>query len=75
MGRTDVTHISLYEEWLPVSAAPDEGDLEICVMNYDGIVSALKYPCHRSGAAWADASNRRLIDIQPTQWRKWTERH
>jgi len=71
-----MTHIlSMPAEWLPVSIAPDEGDLEICVVNYDGMVSALGYPCHRSGAVWADASNKRLVDIQPTHWRKWTVRH
>ena len=72
-----MTHIlhSSPVEWLPVSIAPDEGELEVCVMDYDGNVRALAYPCHRSGAEWVDASNRRLIDIQPTHWRKWTERH
>lgn len=71
-----MTHIgSLPAEWLPVSTAPDEGDLEICVVDYDGIVRALDYPCHRSGAEWADASNNRLFDIQPTHWRRWSRSH
>jgi len=71
-----MTHIpSLSAEWLPVSAAPDGGDLEVCVMNYDGMVRALDYPCHRRGAVWADASNKKLVDIQPTHWRKWAVRH
>ncbi len=69
-----MTHIdSLSTEWLPVSIAPPDGDLEVCVMDYDGIVRALTYPCHREGADWIDASNSRRIDIQPTHWRKWTE--
>ena len=67
---------SLTAEWLPVSIRPsDDEDLEICVMDYDGIVVALSYPCHKSGAGWVDASNKKRIDIQPTHWRKWTERH
>ena len=67
-----MTHVqSLPTEWLPVSVAPDEGDLEICIVDYNGIVRALNYPCHKSGTQWVDASNNRLLDIQPTHWRKW----
>jgi hypothetical protein len=39
------------------------------------IVLALTYACHKSGAGWVDASNEKHVDIQPTHWRKWTERH
>jgi hypothetical protein len=64
---------SLSAEWLPVSIAPPDGDLEVCVMDYDGIVQALAYRCHRNGAEWVDASNKKHVDIQPTHWRNWTE--
>jgi len=64
---------SLSREWLPVSITPPAGDLEVCVIDYDGIVLALAYPCRVNGADWIDASNRRRLDIQPTHWRKWTE--
>jgi hypothetical protein len=72
-----MTHIhALPAEWLPVSIAPsDDGDFEVCVMDYDGIVLALAYPCHKNGAEWVDASNKMHIDIQPTHWRKWAESH
>ena len=50
-------------------------DLEVCVLDYDGIVHALMFPCHKDGAEWVDASNRKPVDIQPTHWRKWTETH
>jgi hypothetical protein len=59
-------------EWLPTSTAAPEGDLEVCVIGYDGIVHVLAYPCHRNGADWVDASNQRHIHIQPTHWRRWT---
>jgi hypothetical protein len=62
-------------EWLPVSMAPDEKDLEVCVMDYDGIVLALGFPCHKRGAEWVDASNNKRFDVQPTHWRKWSESH
>jgi hypothetical protein len=60
-------------EWLPISIAPPDGELEVCVIDYDGIVHALVYPCHKSGTEWVDASNKKHIDFQPTHWRKWTE--
>ena len=31
---------SVPAEWLPVSIAPSDVDLEVCVMDYDGIVHA-----------------------------------
>ena len=63
---------SLTAEWLPTSTAPD-GDLEVCVLGYDGNVHALALPYRKDGAEWVDASGRRHADIQPTHWRKWTE--
>jgi hypothetical protein len=41
-------------------------------MDYDEIVLPLPYQCHRNGADFVDASNKKHIDIQPTHWRKWT---
>ena len=37
-------------EWLPVSIAPSDGeDLELCVMDYDGIILALTYAFTEAG--------------------------
>ena len=67
---------SLPAELLPVSIAPsDRNDLEVCVLDYDGIVHTLVFPCHIDGTQWVvDASDKKHVDIQPTHWRKWTER-
>jgi hypothetical protein len=62
---------SLPEKWLPVSIAPSDGDLEVCVIE-NGEVYALVFPCRRNGDAWVDASTKKRIDIQPTHWRLWT---
>ena len=35
---------SLPAGWLPVSIAPSDGDLEVCALDYDGIVHALVVP-------------------------------
>ena len=66
---------SLLAGWLPVSIAPSDRDLEVCALDYDGIVHALGFPCRKDGAQWVDASNRKHVDIQPTYWREWTESH
>jgi hypothetical protein len=66
---------SLPAEWLPVSIAPFNQNLEVCVLDYDGIVHALVFPCRKDEAQWVDASNIKHVDIQPTHWRKWTESH
>ena len=62
-------------EWLPVSIAPSDGDVEVCVLDYDGMVHALVFPCHKDGAEWVDALNEKHAYIQPTHWRKWAECH
>jgi hypothetical protein len=61
---------SLPEKWLPVSIAPSDGDLEVCVIE-NGEIYALVFPCCRNGDAWVDASTKKRIDIQPTHWRLW----
>ena len=71
-----MTHVhSLFAEWLPVSIAPSDADLEVCVMDFDGIVHALAFPCHQDKTGWVDASKKKRLDIQPTHWRTWTENH
>ena len=70
-----MTHVhSAPTEWLPISTTPPDAELEVCVMDFDGIVVALTYPCHRAGVEWLDAANRTRIDIQPTHWRRWDRR-
>lgn len=65
----------LADEWLPVSIAPSDADLEVCVIDYDGIVHALAFPCHKNGTGWVDARTKKRIDIQPTHWRNWADDH
>lgn len=60
-------------EWLSISTTPPAGNLEVGVMDYDGVIVALPYPCHKIGSDFVDASDRRRVDIQPTHWRKWAD--
>jgi hypothetical protein len=62
----------LPDKWLPISIAPSDDDLRVCVMDKHGI-HALVFPCRKNGTEWVDASTKKWIDIQPTHWRKWTE--
>jgi len=63
---------SLPEKWLPVSIAPSDADLEVCVMDERGI-HALVFPVRKNGIDWVDASTKKHVDIRPTHWRKWND--
>lgn len=60
-------------EWLPVASAPSDRELEVCVLDYDGMVHALMFPCHRDGSEWVDHAGSKHLDIQPTHWRRWMQ--
>lgn len=56
--------------WLLVSIAPPDTDLEVCVMDKQGF-HALVFPVRKSGTSWVDAKTRKAVEILPTHWRKW----
>lgn len=60
------------EQWLPLSTAPFDADLEVCVIDSYGI-HILVSPCRKNGKGWVDVSTKLYVDIQPTHWRKWTD--
>ncbi|MBZ0147286.1 MAG: hypothetical protein K8F62_07035 [Pseudorhodoplanes sp.] len=63
---------SLPEKWLPVSIAPADADLEVCVIDRSG-THALVFPVRKNGFEWVDASTKKRVDIHPTHWRMWRE--
>jgi hypothetical protein len=65
----------LPDKWLPVSIAPSDTDLEVCVMDKKGNIHTLIFPVRKSGPDWVDASTKKRVDIGPTHWRKWTDDH
>jgi hypothetical protein len=65
---------SLPEKWLPVSIAPLDIDLEVCVI-HRGAIQALIFPVHRNETDWLDAKTKKRIDIMPTHWRTWSDNH
>jgi hypothetical protein len=62
----------LPDKWLPISIAPSDGDLEVCVIDRRG-AHALVFPCRKHGNEWVDASTQEHVEIQPTHWRRWSE--
>jgi hypothetical protein len=60
-------------KWLPVSIAPPDGALEVCVMDKSGIHTLL-FPVRKSGVDWVDALTKKRVDISPTHWRLWREK-
>jgi hypothetical protein len=62
----------LPRKWLPVSIAPPDSDLEVCVIDKMGVHSLL-FPCRKNGAEWIDPSTKKVIDIRPTHWRIWPD--
>jgi len=64
----------LPEQWLPVSIAPPDTDLEVCVMDSSGS-HALVFPVRKKADVWVDPSTKKPIDIAPTHWRKWPDGH
>jgi hypothetical protein len=67
--------IRLADEWLPALFAPFDADLEVCVIDYEGISHALALPCRRDRNGWFDSSTKTRLDIQPTHWRSWAAEH
>jgi hypothetical protein len=60
-------------EWQPISTAPRDSDIEVCVI--EGEPHVLTSACRLTDAGWIDARTKRLLDIHPTHWREWQLRH
>ncbi len=61
------------EGWLPIATAPFDRDLELAVIDYDG-VHALVFPCRRVLGSWIKSETKERLDVQPTHWREWKRR-
>jgi len=57
-------------EWQSIATALFDRDLELAVINYDGI-HALVFPCRRILGGWTKTETERQIDVEPTHWREW----
>lgn len=58
-------------EWNPIASAPFDRDLELAVIDYEGI-HALVFPCRRILRGWVDSGTKKQIaNLRPTHWREW----
>lgn len=55
-------------KWQPISTAPPDSDIEVCVI--EGVPHVLISPCRLTDVGWIDARTKRLLDIRPTHWRE-----
>lgn len=58
------------QNWQPITTAPHGADLELAVINRDGI-HALVFPCRRMSEGWVRANTCDKIEVSPTHWRDW----
>jgi hypothetical protein len=61
----------LPRQWQPISTAPADRDLEVCVIDRKG-VHALVFPCRRNSGGWINPATNRRVEIEPTHWRLWS---
>jgi hypothetical protein len=59
-------------EWQRIVTAPFDRDLELAVIDYDG-VHALAFPCRRILGSWINAETKKKIEVYPTHWRAWQD--
>jgi hypothetical protein len=60
--------------WQPASTAPFDRELQLAVIDSVG-THALVFPCRRTLGGWIKAGTKQRVEIDPTHWREWTERH
>jgi len=58
-------------DWQPIITAPSDRDLELAVIDHDGVAHPLAFPCRRTYNGWIKAGTKSWIDVRPTHWRDW----
>jgi hypothetical protein len=66
------TQLKSDETWQAVGTAPFNRDIELAVIDYDGI-HALVFPCQRILGGWIHADTKNRVDVRPTHWRGWRQ--
>ena len=52
---------------------PTDRDVRLAVIDANGTVHALVFPCRREGDTWLDARLGRSVEVYPTHWQEWTK--
>jgi GAF domain-containing protein len=66
----DSAALLISSDWQPISSAPFNRDLELAVINYDGI-RTLVFPCRRILGGWIKSETKARTNVRPTHWRDW----
>ena len=59
-------------EWEPVITAPYGVDLELAVVDGNGI-HAVVFPCRRMVHGWVNAASGASVELHPSHWRAWDD--
>ena len=59
-------------EWQAISTAPFDRNLELAVIEPDGIHS-LVFPCRRGLQGWISSATAEPVRVHPTHWRPWND--
>jgi len=57
--------------WMTIETAPFDRDLELAVIEADGIAHSLAFPCRRALEGWIKTATGRPVEVHPTHWRNW----
>lgn len=57
--------------WTKIETAPFDRDLELAVIEADGDIHAVVFPCRRVVSGWIKSETRRPVELHPTHWRNW----
>jgi hypothetical protein len=57
--------------WMKIETVPFDRDLEVAVIEDDGEVHSVIFPCRRILGGWTEAATGGPVRIRPTHWRNW----
>ena len=63
---------NLNMEWRAIATAPFERDLQLAVIERDGVHS-LVFPCRRVLHGWVKSKTHSPVNVHPTHWREWDD--
>jgi len=62
---------SMWHKLNSLADVPTDRDVRLAVIDANGTVHALVFPCRRVGNSWMDVKLRRSVEVYPTHWQEW----
>jgi hypothetical protein len=56
-----------------LSDLPTDRDLRLAVIDAQGRVHALVFPCRKANGGWIHANTGRIVEVVPTHWQDWDD--